>query len=202
MDQLLEALVVQLLQTSIPEAVAVVFSIISVLLARINHAALYPTGIVGTALFTWVMADAGLYAESWLNGYYFLMSIYGWWLWGKKRGHRNAAAISKNNSRDWLVTGMIVVCGWALLFFTLRYLTDSDVPALDALVAATAWAGMWLLAKHKIENWILLNISNLIAIPLQFHKGIPLTAFLTAFLFVVAIFGYLRWSRLYKLSSL
>lgn len=195
-NDLVEALVVQLLQATIPEAIAVIFSVASVLLARANNAALYPTGIISTGLFTWVMWEAGLYAESWLNGYYFIMSIYGWWLWNKNREHKNPRAITKSKRSDWTFALLIVIGGWALLFFILNNYTDSNVPMIDALVASTAWAGMWLLAKHKLENWIFLNISNLIAIPLQFYKGIPLTAFLTLFLFIVAIFGYLNWRKL------
>ena len=55
---------------------------------------------------------------------------------------------------------------------------------------------MWLLTRRKLENWLLLNLSNLVAIPLQFYKGIPLYALLTAVLFIVAIFGYLHWKKI------
>jgi len=78
----------------------------------------------------------------------------------------------------------------------LRNHTDSDVPLFDAFVSSTAWAGMWLLAKRKIENWIFLNISNVVAIPLLFHKKLPLMACLTTFLFIVAIFGFLDWKKI------
>jgi nicotinamide mononucleotide transporter len=69
---------------------------------------------------------------------------------------------------------------------------------MDAWVSATAWAGMWLLAKRKIENWILLNISNAFAIPLLFYKQLPLYALLTAFLFIVAVLGYFDWMKILK----
>jgi len=69
---------------------------------------------------------------------------------------------------------------------------------LDAWVSATAWAGMWLLAKRKIENWILLNVSNAFAIPLLLYKQLPLFAALTLFLFIVAIFGYYQWRKLVR----
>ncbi|RYD70890.1 MAG: nicotinamide riboside transporter PnuC, partial [Sphingobacteriales bacterium] len=82
--------------------------------------------------------------------------------------------------------------------FILVKFTNSDVPILDAFIASTAWAGMWLLAKRKIENWIFLNISNIIAIPLKFHKNLPLMAMLTIFLFIVAIFGFLEWRKIYR----
>jgi nicotinamide mononucleotide transporter len=69
------------------------------------------------------------------------------------------------------------------------------VPVWDAFVSSTAWAGMWLLARRKMENWVFLNISNLFAIPLLFYKKLPMFAALTVFLFVVAIFGYFEWKR-------
>ncbi|MCH5682920.1 nicotinamide mononucleotide transporter [Niabella sp. W65] len=65
-------------------------------------------------------------------------------------------------------------------------------------MSATAWAGMWLLAKRKIENWILLNISNAFAIPLLFYKGLPLYALLTLFLFIIAVLGYIDWNKTIK----
>jgi nicotinamide mononucleotide transporter len=70
------------------------------------------------------------------------------------------------------------------------------VPAWDAFISSTAWAGMWLLARRKIENWIFLNISNLFAIPLLIHKKLPMFALLTSILFIVAIFGFLEWKRI------
>ncbi|RYE24233.1 MAG: nicotinamide riboside transporter PnuC [Sphingobacteriales bacterium] len=192
----------QLKQTTLLEAIAVLFGMASVLLANRNHVALYPTGIISTAIYIYIMSKpaVGLYAEAMLNVYYLVMSIYGWVLWMRHKESENPAAITHNNSRDWLITAAIVVIGWAILYTVLSKFTTSDVPVWDALVSATAWAGMWLLAKHKVENWVLLNISNLIAIPLQIHKGIPFTAILTIFLFIVAVSGYFRWKKMYQLQ--
>ncbi|HWJ29625.1 MAG TPA: nicotinamide mononucleotide transporter family protein, partial [Flavisolibacter sp.] len=85
-----------------------------------------------------------------------------------------------------------------LLYILLKNYTPSSVPVWDAWVSATAWAGMWLLAKRKVENWILLNISNAFAIPLLFYKALPLFAILTLFLFIVAILGYKEWRQIAK----
>ena len=56
----------------------------------------------------------------------------------------------------------------------------------------------WLLAKRKVENWILLNISNLFAIPLLWYKHLIMFSALTLFLFIVAIFGYFDWLAILK----
>jgi nicotinamide mononucleotide transporter len=89
----------------------------------------------------------------------------------------------------------IVFLGWGILYVTLVSFTKSDVPGWDAWVSSTAWAGMWLLAKRKVENWLLLNISNAFAIPLLFMKDLPLFAVLTIILFLVACKGYFDWMK-------
>ena len=143
------------------------------------------------------MSNAGLYAESLLNGYYLVMSVYGWMHWLRKKDQPELP-ITHANRQQWGITISIIVIGWALMWWVLDSYTDSNVPAWDAWISATAWAGMWLLARRKLENWILLNLSNLFAIPLFIYKGLPLTACLTVFLFIVAIFGYIQWRKLYK----
>ena len=97
-----------------------------------------------------------------------------------------------------MITLSISLGGWLVLYLLLKNFTPSNVPVWDALVSSTAWAGMWLLARRKIENWILLNISNLFAIPLLFYKQLPLFALLTLFLFIIAFFGYFDWRRIYR----
>jgi nicotinamide mononucleotide transporter len=100
-----------------------------------------------------------------------------------------------------LVTGGITIIGFVFLAFILQRWTNSTVPYWDAWVSATAWAGMWLLAKRKLENWVLLNISNAFAIPLLIYKHLPLYALLTVILFVVAVQGYFTWRRMLKTPS-
>jgi len=183
--------------TPLLEWIAVLFGIAQVWLAKNNNVLLYPAGIISTALSIYILAEVQLYAESVLNGYYLVMSIYGWlhWLYGRAN---KELQITKATRHDWITTIVIVAVGWILLYLALRHYTNSNVPAIDAWVSATAWAGMWLLAKRKLENWILLNISNLFAIPLQIYKGIPLYGLLTLVLFVVAIFGYFNWKKIYE----
>ena len=169
--------------------------IVQVLLAKANNILLYPFGIASILITVYVLYDAGLYAELLLNMYYLVMSIYGWLYWVKRRGAAPVPA-SYSSRKDWLITLLITGLGFPALYYALACFTDSTVPVWDAWVSATAWAGMWLLAKRKIENWILLNISNAFAIPLLAHKGLHLFALLTLFLFIVAIFGYFEWRRI------
>lgn len=181
------------------EWLGVAFSVAQVLLARLNKPINYLFGIGGISLTLWVMFSAKLYAEFTLNIYYLVMSIYGWlfWKFGKQQHETPISASTKN---DWTKVVGIVVISFLIFYFALTHFTNSDVPLWDSLVSAFAWAGMWLMAKRKIENWILLNISNLISIPLMIHKDLYLYAILSAFLFMVATSAYFKWLKLLKNS--
>lgn len=186
-----------LLQTTWAEWLGVLFSMIQVVLASRNNSNNYLFGIAGISLTLYVMIVAKLYGEFTLNLYYLVMSIYGWlyWKYGKQK---EETKISTTNGKEKLITVGIVSFTFGLFWFFLTHYTDSDVPIWDSLVSAFAWAGMWLMAKRKVENWILLNISNLISVPLMIHKDLYLYAGLTVFLYVVAVLGYIKWSRILK----
>lgn len=191
----------QISNTSIIEWLAVGFGVSEVLLAKKNNIWLYPTGIVSILLSMFLLLNVKLYAEMLLSIYYLVMSVYGWIIW-KKRKEEGENQVSYSSNKDLLIAILISTVGFVVFYFALKNHTDSDVPILDAFVSATAWAGMWLLAKRKIENWIFLNISNIVAIPLLFHKKLPLMGCLTAFLFVVAIFGFFDWKKIIDRNKL
>ena len=187
----------QIRETDLLQWLAVSLGVAEVLFAQLNKIWLYPTGILATGLSIIILFKAGLYAECLLNGYYIVMSIYGWWYWLKKK-NKPAVKITYSRKDEWIVVFTIVAVGFIFLTILLKNYTPSTVPYADAWISATAWAGMWLLARRKIENWILLNISNAFAIPLLFYKHLPLYALLTLFLFAIAIAGYIKWRSIIK----
>ena len=194
MHSLINLFVEQIRETSWVQWLAVALGVAEVLLARVNNIWLYPAGILGTALSILLLMEVQLFAESLLNVYYIVMSVYGWIYWVKKRD-QPPVKVTWSTKTEWIISLSISLGGWAVLYFLLRYFTPSNVPLWDAFVSSTAWAGMWLLARRKIENWIFLNISNLFAVPLLFYKKLPMFAVLTIFLFIVACFGYFDWRK-------
>jgi nicotinamide mononucleotide transporter len=188
----------QLKATSYLEWIAVAFGVTEVLLAKRNNILLYPAGIIGILLSLYLKLKVRLYAESLLSIYYLVMSVYGWIIWSKRKAKNETLPVSWTNKRELQIAFAIAILGYFILYFALVNFTDSDVPILDAFVSSTAWAGMWLLARRKIENWIFLNVSNIVAIPLMWHKGYVMFALLTLFLFIVAIFGYFDWKKIYE----
>jgi len=203
--QLFQLFMEQIKGTTPLEWIAVAMSVAEVLLARINNVWLYPTGIIGTVLGIYLLLNVHLYGESLLNVYYVVMSFYGWYYWIKKKDEP-PVKVTWSNRKEWLITLSITFIGWALLYAILNHgfvfwkfnFPPSNVPIWDAFVSSSAWAGMWLLARRKIENWVLLNLSNIFAVPLLFYKHLPLFGFLTIFLFVIGVWGFIDWVKIYN----
>jgi nicotinamide mononucleotide transporter len=190
-------IVKQIKEVGVLEWLALVLGVSEVLLARANKIALYPVGIAWAGISMYLLWTAGLYGESMLNFYYVVMSIYGWWFWYRKKG-RPTLPITVTSKKEWLIVAFIVAGAYGILYWLLSSFTPSTVPHLDSFVTATAWAGMWLLARRKLENWILLNISNAVAIPLLYHKNLIIYSLLTLFLFIVAVQAYFEWRKKMK----
>lgn len=187
-------------QMTLLEIIAVIMGVVSVLCSRQNSVWVYPTGLVSSGIYVYMLIQphVKLYADAGLNVYYAVMSVYGWYYWMRKDAAQHETPITRTDKRELRIALAIAGFGWVLLYVLLRHLSNSDVPILDAFVSATACAGMWLLAKRKVENWIFLNISNIVAIPLYFYKHMALTALLTIFLFIVAVTGYFHWLKIYR----
>lgn len=194
MDELMGRLGIDVIQCAV-----LVLGVSEVLLAKVNNVWLYPAGILATVLSIYSLLGVGLYAECMLHFYYLVMSVYGWWYWITKRGGVNIS-VTHATQREWYITIGIILGSWLLLFLFLVAFTPSQNPVWDSWISATGWAGMWLLARRKVENWIILNISNAFAIPLLLIKALPLFAVLTAFLFIVACLGYFDWVKIAKVG--
>lgn len=179
------------------QGLGTLFGIVQVVLARQNNIHNYLFGIVGIVISMWVLYQSLLYADILLHLYYLVMSIYGWFYW-KFGKQKTETPITRSSREDTLKALGIVAGCFGLMVYWLSFHTDSDVPVWDAVVSAFAWAGMWLMARRKLENWIFLNVSNLVSIPLLIYKELYIYTAMTIFLFVMGVSGYLKWRNLMK----
>ena len=177
------------------EITAVVFGIISVLFARKNNILVYPTGLISTLIFIYILYNFKLYGEFIINIYYSAMSIIGWYLWSRRNNGQEEFPISIMNSKDYKISTIIFTV--TLLFIALVYhFFDkfTDLTAyVDAFTTALFFVGMWLMAKRKIENWIVWIIADIISVPLYFFKGLTVSSLQFIVFTIIAILGYIEW---------
>lgn len=194
----------QLQETHLLEYLAVIFGIASVLYSRKEHVWVYPTGLINTILYTYFcLAWWELYAEASLNFYYTVMSIYGWYLWSRRDQVSGTPALkmSASTRNQWIAAIVFFLVCWSTLYFVLSRWTNSTVPAGDSFASASAYTGMWLMTKKKLENWIWWIITNIASIPLYFYKGAVLTSFQYVVFLILAISGFITWRRKLKYAA-
>ncbi len=189
------------LNTTWLEITAVSFGLASVWFAKKENILVYPTGIVSVLIYVYICYFAKLYADMGINFFYFLMSVYGWYMWTRKDKQREKLKITRcgfGGHMFNIVSGLLL---FFLLSYILRNYTDSDVPWWDSLTTAIFIVAMWLMAQKKIDNWTAWMAGNLISIPLYFYKGLVFTSFQYTVFLVLAIAGYIEWDRKLKAKA-
>jgi len=182
------------------EALAVVMGLLSVWYAKRDHIAVYPTGMLSTALYVYLLFQANLLGDMMINAYFFSMSIYGWYFWGQREGGTRVNRISTLDKKE--IRGSVVLFLAAAFFVLIVYQlfdkwTDWTAP-IDAFTTALFFVAMWLMARRKIAHWVFWIIGDLISVPLYLYKGLGLTS-LQYFIFtLIAIFGYIQWKKSYN----
>lgn len=179
------------------EIISVVFSLLSVWYSKRENILVYPTGLIATGIYVYVLLKYSLLGDMLINAYYFIMSILGWYLWTRKVDETYFIPITKTNKKEknWSVILFIS----ALVFvFLIYYATDrygTWTAYVDTLTTAIFFVGMWLMAKKKLENWIYWIIGDIITVPLYWYKGLIFSSLLFVVLTIIAIYGYRAWKK-------
>lgn len=179
------------------ELTAVVFGIISVLFARKNNILVYPTGLVSTLIYVYILLEWKLFGDFIINIYYSVMSILGWYLWTRKKNGATEFPISVMNRKDYLISS-IIFTGTLLFVALVYYFFDKFThwtAYVDTLTTALFFVGMWLMAKRKIENWLLWIVADIISVPLYFYKGLTFSSIQFLLFTIIAILGYIEWRK-------
>ena len=179
------------------EIIAVVFGFLSVWYSKQNKILVFPTGMISTSIFVYLLLKWGLLGDMMINGYYFIMSVYGWYIWTKKIDDTHHTPISKTTSKEKLMSIGIFIATIIFVFIVYKYFDKWTgwVAYVDTITTAIFFVGMWLMAKRKIENWIYWIVGDIISVPLYFYKGFTFTSLQYLGFTLIAIFGYLAWKK-------
>jgi len=204
------------------EFVAAGFGIVSVIFAKKENILVYPTGIISTGLYVYLLSQWALYGDLIINIYYTLMSLYGWFMWTRvSKSSHETLQISRTNYSDKLKAFTIFVFTAIFVIVVYRYydvmpdlnfmesinytfqkLSSGNLdefrkatPYLDTFTTAAAFVAMWLMANKKIENWTFWIITNIFSIPLYFVKGYGFTGIQYTIFLILAFLGYNEWKK-------
>ena len=184
------------------EIIAVVFGILSVWFSKKNNILVYPTGMISTSIFTYLLFKWSLLGDMMINAYYFMMSIYGWYIWTRKVNNI-VTPISKVSLPEKITSLIIFFFSLSFVYGIYNYFDKwgSYTSYIDNFTTAIFFVAMWLMANRKIENWIFWIIGNIISIPLYFYKGLTFTSIQYIIFTVIAISGYYTWKKILDNSN-
>lgn len=200
MQELIQQFIEGMKATTWLEYVAVVAGIASVWFSRKENILVYPVGLINTVIYVYLSAKGHLFGEVSVNIYYTVMSLYGWYQWLKKDEQQHTLLHISFSDRTWWAYQVLFFAGfYIVIYYSLSYLKETfapgAIPAADAFASATAFTGMWLMTRKKVESWYWWIATNLASIPLYFTKQYVFTSVYYLVLLFMAVWGLIEWNK-------
>ncbi len=207
LEEIIQQFITDMGHTKWYEYLAVFAGIASVWYSRKENILVYPTGLLNTIIYIFISFEGKLLGEATVNFYYTIMSIIGWYMWTKKdTKHENTLHITLSTKKEWAHQLLLFGIFYAVIFYALTYFKtmffDGVIPWADAFASATAFTGMWLMTKKKVESWYWWIATNISSIPLYFVKHYVFTSVYYVVLLIMAVFGLIEWLRKVKQQKL
>ena len=180
------------------ELFAVIMNITSVVYAKRNNILVYPTGLIGTGIFVYILLNFSLLGDTIINAYFFSMSIYGWYFWSRKKDEVFVNQVSTINRNEIKYLFILAISSLIFIYLVYDYFDkwNNWTAYVDNVTTAIFFIAMWLMAKRKVESWIFWIIGDLITVPLYFYKGLTISSLQYIIFLILAVLGYISWKKI------
>jgi nicotinamide mononucleotide transporter len=183
-----------MMQMNALEIVGVCSGIAGVWLTAQKNIWCFPIGLVNVIITTWLVYEAKLFADVLQQIMFASLLVIGWIKWHTQTSEVFIAQI-KNAKEVVLYMIMFIAITIALYAILVSY-TQAAYPLWDSIGTALSFVAQWMIAKRKIENWLLWIPVNIIYIILYFVKELPLYSALTHVYLLMAVIGYFNWKSI------
>jgi len=191
------------------EFLGTILYFISVFLISKKNIITWPVGIVSVILYFILFYQIQLYADMIEQVYYFIISIFGWITWQKKKEEQPKQIIQSSWStvKGIILALSITIASTCVLSFCISnfnkwfpeiFPETASFPFLDALTTVMSFVAMYLVTIRKNEGWIYWIIVDIIAIWLYWVKDVKFISIQYVILLGMAIYGFLNWIKRYK----
>ena len=179
------------------ELIAVIFGVASVLLASKTNILVFPIGLVSTAIFVYLLWKWQLFGDMFINAYYTVMSIYGWYIWSRPTVNNGVLPISRTSKREKLIGLMLFIVTIVVIFVVYRIFAQAiEVENyIDVFTSGIFFTAMYFMALKKIENWTLWIVADIISIPLYAYRGLGILSLQFLIFTIMAVQAYIEWKK-------
>jgi nicotinamide mononucleotide transporter len=183
------------------ELIGTLFGLASVFFASKANILTWGTGIVNEVFLFILFFQVQLYADMFLQVYFFIVTLYGWYKWNATTSENKISETSFKNKIFLTITILIgtLISGFLFnnihLYLPKYFKIQAAYPFTDSFVMVSSIVATILLARKKIENWYLWIAVNLVAVVLYFKKGVFFLS-LEYFIFLgLASYGHYHWKK-------
>jgi nicotinamide mononucleotide transporter len=176
------------------EIAGTLFGIIGVWLTVRKNIWNFPVGVLNVALYAWVFFQSKLYADASLQVVYIALLIYGWIQWSLKDNEEVFHA-EKTSVILWLTLNVIFVISTLAIGTLFKNYTDASLPYMDSMLTSVSLIAQWMIAKRKIENWLLWIIADVLYVGMYIYKHLYFTSLLYFIFIILAIIGWREWKK-------
>jgi nicotinamide mononucleotide transporter len=184
---------------SLAEVIAVVLGVVYLVLAVKRSRWCWVAGGISSGIVIWLSARAALPMQAWLNVYYVVVSVYGYWHWTDAEVPHPAVSLLPLR---WHVIDSLAVVLVSVL--SAQYLVRETQAAWPYLDSFTTWGSLyttWLVARVKLENWAYWFVIDAVEAFLFFEQKLFLLGLMTAATLIVIVFGHRSWRRTWRQQS-
>ncbi|MTH14881.1 nicotinamide riboside transporter PnuC [Flavobacterium sp. LC2016-01] len=175
-----------------------VFGILSVWFAKKENIWVYPTGLIATVISVYLLYIAGYIGDMIINAYFSIMSIYGWYVWARGGTVEDNLPITRTSFNEKIIGIVLFIVTVFVVFGIYKYFDYKINPDnyVDMISSGIFFAGMWYMARKKIENWTLWIIGDIIVVPLYAYRGLGMMSLQYLIFTILAISAYLEWRKI------
>jgi nicotinamide mononucleotide transporter len=170
----------------------------------------WPIGLINVTLFFFLFYQVQLYPDMFLQTFFFVTNLMGWWRWTHPRpfeeDSKSELRVSYMPLQQVLALSVIGLVGTFLFgslasrlheWFPVVFNKPSAFPYLDSFVTVMSIITTFLMIQKKIESWMLWILIDIVATYMYFMKGIKFVAIEYLVFCFIAAYGLWNWRREY-----
>ena len=181
-------------QISWLELAGTLFGILGVWLTIKQNIFCFPAGIINVGMYAVLFFQSKLYSDAALQIIYIILLVYGWMQW-KTKQQQKELPVTKTEQPLLILIAVLGIGATFLLGTFLYSKTDAALPYFDALTTVMSLIAQWMIARKKIENWIIWIVADVIYVGMYIYKELYLTSGLYFIFILLAVKGYVEWKK-------
>jgi len=153
----------------------------------------FPIGIINVILSCFLFYESRLYADSLQQLVYIPLLIVGWLNWNANTN--DEFIVERLQKKEIVIYFSLFMSSGILLGYLLKAFSNASFPWIDSLASTASFLAQYLIAKKKIENWIVWIAVNVVYIAVYLQKDLELYAVLYLVYLILAIQGHYQWRK-------